>query len=197
MDDCTMALADVLRDARVVPVIRVSDSVAALDVLGRVAEAGLPAAELTATTHGWADALAEARLRWPGLMTGLGTVLTAADARRAARLGAGFLVSPYPAPEVRDAAADAGLPFIEGGFTPAEIAAAASRGIAKLFPAHVGGIQYLSSLLSILPDALIVPTGGIAPTAAADWLRAGALAVGTGRALLDGDVDANLAALRA
>ena len=197
IDDSTMAFADVLRGARVVPVIRVSDSVAALDVLGRVAAAGLPAAELTATTHGWADALAEARLRWPGLVTGLGTVLTAADARRAARLGAGFLVSPYPVPEVRDVAADAGLPFIEGGVTPAEIAAAASRGIAKLFPAHVGGIQYLRSLLSILPDALIVPTGGIAPSAAADWLRAGALAVGVGRALLDGDVDANLAGLRA
>jgi 2-dehydro-3-deoxyphosphogluconate aldolase/(4S)-4-hydroxy-2-oxoglutarate aldolase len=192
-----MALADVLRAARVVPVIRVSDSAAALDVLGRVVDAGLPAAELTATTHGWADALAEARLRWPGLVTGVGTVLAAADARRAAGLGAGFLVSPYPVPEVRDVAADAGLPFIEGGFTPAEIAAAASRGIAKLYPAHVGGIQYLSSLLSIMPDALIVPTGGIAPAAAADWLRAGALAVGVGRALLDGDVDANLAGLRA
>jgi 2-dehydro-3-deoxyphosphogluconate aldolase/(4S)-4-hydroxy-2-oxoglutarate aldolase len=197
IDDSTRALADVLRGARVVPVIRVSDSAAALDVLGRVVDAGLPAAELTATTHGWADALAQARLRWPGLVTGVGTVLTAADARRAAGLGAGFLVSPYPVPEVRDAAAGVGLPFIEGGATPGEIAAAASRGIAKLFPAHVGGIQYLRSLLSILPDALIVPTGGIAPSAAADWLRAGALAVGVGRALLDGDVDANLAGLRA
>jgi 2-dehydro-3-deoxyphosphogluconate aldolase/(4S)-4-hydroxy-2-oxoglutarate aldolase len=197
MDDCTMALADVLRRARVVPVIRASDPATALDVLGRVAGAGLPVAELTATTQGWADALAEARLRWPGVLTGLGTVLTAADAQRAAGLGAGFLVSPYPAAEVRDVAADAGLPFIEGGFTPAEIAAAASRGIAKLFPAHVGGIQYLRSLLSILPDALIVPTGGIAATATADWLRAGALAAGVGRAVLDGDVDANLAGLRA
>ena len=196
MDDCT-TFADVLRRARVVPVIRASDPATALDVLGRVAGAGLPVAELTATTHGWADALAEARLRWPGLLTGLGTVVTAADARRAAGLGARFLVSPYPVAEVRDVAADAGLPFIEGGVTPAEIAAAASRGIAKLFPAHVGGIQYLRSLLSILPDALIVPTGGIAATATADWLRAGALAAGVGRAVLDGDVDANLARLRA
>ena len=197
MDDRTMTFADVLRRAGVVPVIRASDPTAALDVLGRAADAGLPAAELTATTPGWAEALAEARLRWPGVLTGLGTVLTAADARRAAGLGAGFLVSPYPAAEVRDVAAGAGLPFIEGGFTPAEIAAAASRGIAKLFPAQVGGIEYLRALLSILPDALIVTTGGIAPAAAAEWLRAGALAVGVGRALLDGDVAANLARLRA
>jgi 2-dehydro-3-deoxyphosphogluconate aldolase / (4S)-4-hydroxy-2-oxoglutarate aldolase len=197
MDDRTKALADEFRKARVVPVIRVSDSAAAVDVLGRVAGAGLPAAELTATTAGWADALAQARQRWPGLLTGLGTVVTAADARRAAGLGAAFLVTPYPVPEVRDVAAGAGLPVIEGGFTPAEIAGAASRGIAKLFPAHVGGIGYLRSLLSILPDALIVPTGGIAPAVAPDWLGAGALAVGVGRALLDGDVDANLAGLRA
>jgi 2-dehydro-3-deoxyphosphogluconate aldolase / (4S)-4-hydroxy-2-oxoglutarate aldolase len=197
MDDSTEALADALRRARVVPVLRVGDSATALDVLARMAEAGLPVAELTATTPGWADALTQARQRWPGLVTGLGTVVTAADARRAAGLGAGFLVSPYPVPAVRDVAAEAGLPLIEGGFTPAEIASATSRGIAKLFPAHVGGIEYLRSLLSILPGALIVPTGGIAPAAAANWLRAGALAVGVGRALLDGDVDANLAGLRA
>jgi 2-dehydro-3-deoxyphosphogluconate aldolase / (4S)-4-hydroxy-2-oxoglutarate aldolase len=197
IDERTMVFADALRKARIVPVIRLSDSAAALDVLGRVAEAGLPAAELTATTPGWADALTQARQRWPAMLTGLGTVVTAADARLAAGLGAAFLVSPYPVPGVRDVAAGAGLPIIEGGFTPAEIADAASRGIAKLFPAHIGGIEYLRSLLSILPDALIVPTGGIAPAAAADWLRAGALAVGVGRALLDGDVNANLSGLRA
>jgi 2-dehydro-3-deoxyphosphogluconate aldolase/(4S)-4-hydroxy-2-oxoglutarate aldolase len=194
-DDRTAEVAAVLRHARVVPVLRVADAKAALHVLGQVADAGLPAAELTATTAGWADALAEARRRWPGLLTGVGTVTTAQQARQAAGLGAGFLVSPYPAPEARDAAVSEGVPFIEGGFTPAEIAAAASRGIAKLFPAHVGGSQYLSTLLSVLPGALIIPTGGIKPADAAAWLRAGALAVGVGRALLDGDIHATLAAL--
>jgi 2-dehydro-3-deoxyphosphogluconate aldolase / (4S)-4-hydroxy-2-oxoglutarate aldolase len=196
-DDKTAALAAVLRRARVLPVLRVADAEAALGVVGRLADAGLPAVELTATTAGWANALAETRRRWPGLLAGVGTVTTARAASEAAGLGAGFLVSPCPAPEARAAAAEAGIPFIEGGFTPAEVASAASRGIAKLFPAHVGGTQYLSSLLSVLPGALVIPTGGIKLTDAADWLRAGALAVGVGRALLDCDVTVSLAALSA
>jgi 2-dehydro-3-deoxyphosphogluconate aldolase / (4S)-4-hydroxy-2-oxoglutarate aldolase len=190
-------LASVLRLARVVPVLRVGDVDTALESLGRVCDTGFPAAELTATTPGWPDALAEARRRWPDLLTGVGTVVSAADARQAAARGAAFLVSPYPAPEVRQVADAADVPFIEGGFTPAEVAAAASRGIAKLFPAHVGGIAYLRSLLSVMPAARIIPTGGIEPGEAGDWLRAGALAVGVGRALLDGDIAANLAAARA
>jgi 2-dehydro-3-deoxyphosphogluconate aldolase/(4S)-4-hydroxy-2-oxoglutarate aldolase len=196
-EDKTAVLAAVLRQSRVLPVLRVADAEAALGAAGQIAEAGLPAVELTATTAGWADALAEIRKRWPGLLAGVGTVTTARAAGEAARLGAGFLVSPYPAPEARAAAVEAGIPFIEGGFTPAEVAAAASLGIAKLFPAHVGGIQYLSSLLSVLPGALVIPTGGIKPADAEEWLRAGALAVGVGRAMLDGDVSASLATLSA
>jgi len=194
-DGRLIALTELLRQARAVPVIRVADAGRALAVLAQVADAGLPVAELTATTPGWADALTEARTRWPGLVTGVGTVVTAADARQAARLGAGFLVSPYPAAPVREVADSTGVPFIEGGFTPAEIAAAASRGIAKLFPAHVGGPSYLRSLLSVLPGAAIIPTGGIQPGQAGEWLAAGALAVGLGRALLTGDVSTTMAAL--
>lgn len=193
----TAALAAMLRQSGVLPVLRVADAETALGVVGQVADAGLPAVELTATTAGWADALAESRQRWPGLLAGVGTVTTERAARQAAALGASFIVSPYPAPEARAVADEAGIPFIEGGFTPAEVAAAASRGIAKLFPAHVGGSQYLSSLLQVLPEAQIIPTGGIKPADAASWLNAGALAVGVGRALLTGDVRATVAALGA
>src|SRR5690606_35116931 len=73
-----------------------------------------------------------------------------------------------------------GIALIGGGSTPGEIHQAASEGIAKLFPAHVGGPAYLRSLKAVLPDAHIVPTGGITVDAAADWLAAGALAVGIG-----------------
>jgi 2-dehydro-3-deoxyphosphogluconate aldolase / (4S)-4-hydroxy-2-oxoglutarate aldolase len=185
--------ASLLRRAKVLPVIRAGDARTALELLARLAEAGYAVAELTATTPGWTEVLSEARWRWPGLLTGVGTVLGAADVRQAVSCGAGFLVSPYPVPEVRHAADGVGVPFIEGGFTPVEVAGAASRGIAKLFPAHVGGSGYLRSLLSVLPGAFIIPTGGIEPGQVADWLRAGALAVGVGRTL-DTDVAINLVA---
>ena len=110
---------------------------------------------------------------------------TERDALRAADAGADFLVSPFPAPQVRDVAGRAEIPFLEGGLTPGELAAAASRGVAKLFPAHVGGVAYLSSVLAVLPDARIIPTGGIALADVPAWLRAGAYAVGVGRDLAE------------
>jgi 2-dehydro-3-deoxyphosphogluconate aldolase/(4S)-4-hydroxy-2-oxoglutarate aldolase len=75
------------------------------------------------------------------------------------------------------------MPFAEGGLTPRELAGAASRGVAKLFPAHLGGLPYLRSVLTVLPGARIIPTGGIAVEEVPRWLAAGAFAVGVGRDL--------------
>ena len=59
-------------------------------------------------------------------------------------------------------AAERGVLMVGGGFTPAELLAAADGGIAKLFPAHAAGPRYLRSVLAVAPDARVVPTGGIA-----------------------------------
>lgn len=166
--------------ARVLPVLRAASPEALLGLVEPLVEAGLPVVELTTTVPGWEGALAEVRRRWPGLRTGLGTVTDATTARRAVDLGAEFLVSPWPAPDVRPVADAAGVPFLEGGLTPAEVAAASSRGAAKLFPAHLGGPAYLRSLLAVLPGARVVPTGGISLDDVPVWLEAGALAVGVG-----------------
>lgn len=175
--------------ARLLPVIRVADADAALAVAGRLVEAGLPVVELTATIPGWAAALATLRDRAPELIVGAGTITGEGDARAAVDAGAQFLVSPYPAPSVRPVADAAGLPFVEGGFTPGEVATAAGRGLAKLFPAHVGGPAYLRSLAAVLPGARIVPTGGIRLADVGAWLRAGAFAVGVGSDLTaEGDI---------
>jgi 2-dehydro-3-deoxyphosphogluconate aldolase / (4S)-4-hydroxy-2-oxoglutarate aldolase len=115
---------------------------------------------------------------------GLGTVTSADIARRALDCGARFLVSPWPVPEVREVAHRAGVPFLEGAFSPGEVADVASRGPVKLFPAHVGGPQLLRSLKAVLPEAVIVPTGGIALVDVARWLDAGSYAVGVGGDLL-------------
>ena len=164
--------------ARVVPVIRVDDAAAAVERAHTALETGHDVIELTTTTAGWPDALRELRAAAPDAAIAMGTVTTRAAAELAIELGAAFLVSPYPAPDVAGAADAAGALFMEGGFTPDQIAAASERGVAKLFPAHLGGIQYLRSLLSVLPGARIVPTGGIGPDDAEAWLEAGAFAVG-------------------
>jgi 2-dehydro-3-deoxyphosphogluconate aldolase/(4S)-4-hydroxy-2-oxoglutarate aldolase len=82
-------------------------------------------------------------------------------------------------------AVDGTVPVIEGGWTPGEIGAAAETGVAKLFPAHVGGPAYLRTLLAVLPGAVVIPTGGIGLDDVHDWLDAGAAAVGVGTALVE------------
>jgi 2-dehydro-3-deoxyphosphogluconate aldolase/(4S)-4-hydroxy-2-oxoglutarate aldolase len=167
-----------LADARVVPVVRAADAAGALGVAVRLVAAGHRVVELTATTAGWPDALAEARRRWPELLLAAGTLRSTEDADRAIGAGAELLVSAFPAPAVRVIAERDGVPFLEGGFTPSEIAAASARGPAKLFPAHSGGPEYVKSLLAVLEGAAIVPTGGVRPEDAEDYLAAGAVAVG-------------------
>jgi 2-dehydro-3-deoxyphosphogluconate aldolase/(4S)-4-hydroxy-2-oxoglutarate aldolase len=180
--------------ARLLPVVRVASADEALGVADRLGDAGLGVVELTATIPGWAGAVTALRDRAPHLTVGAGTLTSADDARAAVDAGAQFLVSPYPAPAVRPVAAAAALPFLEGGFTPGEIADAAARGPAKLFPAHVGGPAYLRSLLAVLPAARIVPTGGIRLPEVAAWLRAGAFAVGVGSDLTaEGDIGERIA----
>ena len=164
--------------ARIVPVLRLPTADAAIAAADGCFAAGLDAVELTATTDGWRDALKDLRSRYTDRVIGVGTVLQAPTAEDALALGADFLVSPCPAPAVREAAGDA--VFVEGGMTVTEILDAASRGIAKLFPAHVGGPQFLRSLRAIEPSLRVVPTGGISLDDVGGWLDAGAFAVGVG-----------------
>lgn len=182
-----------IANARVLPVLRTSDAAQASDLITEIARSGLIVVELTATTPNWSDLLQSTRQDFPDLLIGIGTVSTATDALQALKAGAQFLVSPYPAPEVAAVAEAHNVLFIEGGFTPAEIASATKRGIGKLFPAHVGGSKYLRSLQGILPGAKIIPTGGIAIDDVPEWLAAGAFAVGIGSELSSGaGLQANL-----
>jgi 2-dehydro-3-deoxyphosphogluconate aldolase/(4S)-4-hydroxy-2-oxoglutarate aldolase len=173
-----------LRAQQVVPVLRLPDAETAIAATESVLAAGLSLLELTATTPQWDTALSRVIAEHDGAIVGLGTVVSADIARRAVDCGARFLVSPWPVPEVREVADRAGVPFLEGAFTPGEVADVASRGPVKLFPAHVGGPQLLRSLKALLPDAVIVPTGGIALSDVPAWLDAGSFAVGVGGDLL-------------
>ncbi|MEV7440716.1 bifunctional 4-hydroxy-2-oxoglutarate aldolase/2-dehydro-3-deoxy-phosphogluconate aldolase [Streptomyces sp. NPDC091204] len=181
---------EVLAAQRLLPVLRDADADEAVRRATALLAAGCRAVELTTSTPGWAEALTrtapldDAHGR-PALI-GVGTVTTAAQAGTALDAGAAFLISPYPAPEVREVARRRQAVFIEGGFTPGEIAAAVrASGAAKIFPAHVGGPGFLRSLKAVLPGAVLIPTGGIRPAEVPAWLAAGATAVGIGNGLPD------------
>jgi len=182
-----------LRAIRVVPVIRTADPGAARDLVARLLDAGLDVLELTTTIPGWEEVARAVRDEHPQVGLGVGTIRSADDARRAIAVDAGFCVSPHLVPAARPVLDAAGVPFVEGGLTPTEVLEAAGRGIAKLFPAHVGGLGFLKSVLSVAPDARIVPTGGIPLEEVPRWLDAGAIAVGVGSDLgAPGDVAARM-----
>ncbi|KMO96785.1 bifunctional 4-hydroxy-2-oxoglutarate aldolase/2-dehydro-3-deoxy-phosphogluconate aldolase [Streptomyces roseus] len=179
---------DAIAAQRLLPVLREADADGAVRRTAGLLAAGCRVVELTTSTPGWAQALARtaplADAHGRPALIGVGTVTTAGQAETALDAGAAFLVSPYPAPGVRALADRRGAVFIEGGFTPGEIASAVrSGGAAKVFPAHVGGPQFIRSLKAVLPGALFLPTGGIRPAEILEWLSAGAAAVGIGGGL--------------
>ncbi|MEZ0064628.1 2-dehydro-3-deoxyphosphogluconate aldolase/(4S)-4-hydroxy-2-oxoglutarate aldolase [Streptacidiphilus sp. MAP12-20] len=178
----------VIAAQRLLPVLRSADADAAVRETAALLAAGCRAVELTTSTPGWAEAVGRAATLTDAqnrpAVIGLGTVTTGEDAERALDAGAAFLVSPCASAEVREVANRRGALFVEGGFTPGEVAAAARHaGVAKVFPAHVGGPQYIRTLKAVLPQVRLVPTGGIALGQIGEWLDAGAFAVGIGSGL--------------
>ena len=169
-----------MRAQRIVPVIRAEDGGEARAQGRRCVEAGLRLVELTTTIPSWAETLRESRSQCPDGIFGVGTVTTAEQAEAALGSGAAFLVSPRAAPEARSVGDARGIPVIEAGFTPTEVAAVGTGRVAKLFPAHVGGPAYLGSLRATMPDLQLVPSGGISLGDVPEWLRAGAFAVAVG-----------------
>ena len=107
----------------------------------------------------------------------------------ARRAGADFAVAPLLDASLVATAVEEGMPFIPGAFTPTEIATAWAAGatFVKLFPAASVGPAFVRGLRGSMPDAQLIPTGGIDAASAAEYLEAGAAAVGIGTALALGD----------
>jgi 2-dehydro-3-deoxyphosphogluconate aldolase/(4S)-4-hydroxy-2-oxoglutarate aldolase len=113
---------------------------------------------------------------------GMGTVLTADQARAAVDVGAKFLVTPGIRAEVGAVGADSGIPVIMGALTPTEVLVALDLGAAavKIFPAGALGPRYFKDLRGPLPDVALIPSGGVNAGNAADFLAHGAVAVSAG-----------------
>jgi 2-dehydro-3-deoxyphosphogluconate aldolase/(4S)-4-hydroxy-2-oxoglutarate aldolase len=121
------------------------------------------------------------------LILGAGTVTDAETAERVIDAGAKFLVSPVFRLPLIEAAGRRGVPIMPGCFSPTEILAAWEAGadIVKVFPATALGPGFLRDVHGPLPQVKLMPTGGVTVENAGDWIRAGAVAVGVGSALLD------------
>ena len=164
-------------------------------------DAGITCFEYTLTTEGALDALVEAHRTLPDAVLGVGTVRTTEHVKAATEAGAAFAVSQFFLPELVAAAADNQIPYVPGTLTPTEVICAWNTGVpaVKVSPiGPLGGVSYLNELRGPMPDVAIMPTGGVTLQAAAEYLDAGAVAVGVSGALLeDALLGGDLAALKA
>lgn len=123
------------------------------------------------------------------MVIGAGTVLDAAAARAAVDAGARFLVSPALDVEVIRTGHRYGVPVFPGVATPTEAVQAMESGAdaLKLFPASAHDPGWLRDVRAALPQAALLPTGGVTVETAPEWIAAGAVACGMGSALSEGD----------
>jgi 2-dehydro-3-deoxyphosphogluconate aldolase / (4S)-4-hydroxy-2-oxoglutarate aldolase len=172
----------------VVAVIRLKDPATLRAVVDAMAEGGVRALEVTMTVPRAIDLIRELAPTLPGgFLLGAGTVTDAATARAVIDAGASFVVGPVFRPDVIAACHERDVAAMPGCFSPTEILAAHECGadIVKLFPATALGPQYIKDIRAPLPQVKLMPTGGVTLDNAGDWIRAGAVAVGLGSALLD------------
>ncbi|HET9621372.1 MAG TPA: bifunctional 4-hydroxy-2-oxoglutarate aldolase/2-dehydro-3-deoxy-phosphogluconate aldolase [Kofleriaceae bacterium] len=182
----TEAVLDTIRDARAVAILRSHDHEIGRDALAAAVRGGFRVLEVTLSTPGAVELIAELT-KDDRLLVGAGTVLTVEQARQVARAGARFLVSPVVDVEIIAEAARLGCAMIPGCATPTEMWTAHRAGapLQKLFPAPAGGPAWLRSVLAPMPFLRVIPTNGVEIDNAAEWLAAGAFAVGCVRSLFD------------
>jgi 2-dehydro-3-deoxyphosphogluconate aldolase / (4S)-4-hydroxy-2-oxoglutarate aldolase len=172
----------------VVAVIRLKDPARLRAVVDAMAEGGVRALEVTMTVPRAVELIRELAPTLPnGFLLGAGTVTDAATARAVIDAGASFVVGPVFRPDVIAACHERDVPAMPGCLTPTEILAAHDCGadIVKVFPATMLGPQFIRDVRAPLPQVKLMPTGGVTLDNAGDWIRAGAVAVGVGSALLD------------
>ena len=176
----------------VVGIVRATDAGAAERYALRVVDDGLDVVEISLTTPGALEAIARVAAARPDAVIGAGTVLDETSARLAALAGARFLVCPSLHRAVLACGHRYGLAVLPGVGSATEIVTALEAGAdaVKLFPARAFTPDVLRDLLQALPQAPVVPTGGVDAACAPEWIAAGAIAVGMGGALAEGGAEA-------
>ena len=172
----------------IVAVIRLKDPAKLRALVDAIAAGGVRALEVTMTVPGAVGLIRDLAPTLPdGFLLGAGTVTDAATARAVIDAGASFVVSPVFRPEVIAACHERDVAAMPGCFSPTEILAAYESGadIVKVFPATALGPQFIKDVRGPLPQVKLMPTGGVTLENAGDWIRAGAVAVGLGSALVD------------
>lgn len=192
MPTLTMSIEDVIRkigEVGIVPVVRAASITEANRAIEAILAGGISVVEITMTVPGAVSVIREVTKQYSDkILVGAGTVTDAEQAESCIRAGAEFLVSPGMSLPVLSVARASEKLAIPGALTPTELMNAHDHGakLVKIFPCgNVGGPKYLKSLKAPFPNASLIPTGGVNLANAAEFIAAGAFALGVGADLVD------------
>lgn len=183
-------IRSLIEEIGIIPAIRVSTSADALFAAEAVARSGIPIVEVTTTVPGAVAVISDLARTNPKLVIGAGTVLDIETARQCMDAGARFLTSPGLDLEVVDYAVRKNIVVFPGAMTPTEVMMAwrAGADFVKVFPcAALGGPAYVKALTLPFPKVRLIAAGGVNQHNAADFILAGASAIGIGRDLIQPD----------
>jgi len=182
------ALSRIIRTG-IVPVVRASSAEEALAVTEAIRAGGIDVIEVTMTVPGAVEVIRDLVRRYQDeVLVGAGTVLDAQTARACMLAGARFVASPALDEATIACCRTYSVPVMAGALTPTEVVCAWRAGAAmvKVFPCSaVGGASYVRALKAPLPQIELIPTGGVSLATVADFISAGAAAVGAGADLVD------------
>ena len=176
-----------IEEIGIVPVIRAGSAQEARFAAEAVWRGGIPIVEITMTVPGALEVISELVKTMPKVLVGAGTVVNQDLAFKSFDAGAQFFVTPGFSQQTVAAAHDLDLLIMAGALTPSEVMTAWDAGVdfVKIFPCgNVGGPSYIKALKGPLPHVPLVPTGGVNLETAADYIRAGAAALGVGGELI-------------
>jgi 2-dehydro-3-deoxyphosphogluconate aldolase/(4S)-4-hydroxy-2-oxoglutarate aldolase len=178
-----------IEELGIMPVLRARSAKEGHALVEALMAGGITVMEVTMTVPGAVGLLRELKKHHGDkLLLGSGTVTDAAQAEETIDSGAEFVVSPSFHPEVVEKTKKLGKVSIPGSLTPTEVITAwrAGADYVKIFPCSaVGGASYLKALLAPFPELQLIPTGGVTLQTAADFLSAGARALGVGTDLVN------------
>jgi 2-dehydro-3-deoxyphosphogluconate aldolase / (4S)-4-hydroxy-2-oxoglutarate aldolase len=177
-------------DSGLVAVVRAESSEQASRIAEACAQGGVGAIEITFTVPGALGVIADLAGREvaKNILIGAGTVLDPETARAAILAGAQFIVGPNVSAETARLCNRYEVPYMPGASTVTEIVAAMECGaeIIKVFPGELLGPGFVKAVMGPLPQARLMPTGGVSVENAPEWIRAGCVAVGAGGNLTAG-----------
>ncbi|MGD9563309.1 MAG: bifunctional 4-hydroxy-2-oxoglutarate aldolase/2-dehydro-3-deoxy-phosphogluconate aldolase [Pyrinomonadaceae bacterium] len=172
-----------------VPVVRAASADEAVQAIDAIKAGGVNVLEITMTVPGAVKVIEKVADKYGSdVLVGAGTVLDPETARACLLAGAQFIVSPALNLATIELCHRYSAPICPGVLTPTEVITAWSAGVdlVKVFPCgSVGGASYIKNLKGPFPQVKIIPTGGVSLATAADFIKAGAAALGVGTDLVD------------